>query len=371
MQILIDAHLAVKEIDGVARYLIGLLSELPKLDRSIQYTVLSLPDEKSGLPQSIFEQPRVKRVTVQLMGPSPKQHLMMSRLLRETNADLYHHPQFDLPFGVRVPKVVTVHDLTYVLHPEFFSKRSHLKRFYIMQSLRYAVHQANSIIAVSHNTANDLKKLYDVNDERVRVIYNGVTLPNLNQNWSRSPTNFIEDYILFVGTRRPHKNIQGLIKALAILRERIKADIHLVVAGKPYSDFRKPEAMAQKLGVKSYIHFLDFVPDDQLPSLYRQAKAVVLPSFYEGFGFPALEAMAYGKAVIASNVSSLPEIIGDAGLLVDPHSPEDMAAKIQAVLSESGLAKRLSEKALLRVKLFSWEKMAEATLQVYLKALKR
>jgi glycosyltransferase involved in cell wall biosynthesis len=370
MHILIDAHLAVKEIDGVTRYLIGLLTELPPIDRSIKYTVLSLPDEKSGLPKSIFAQPNVRQMVVHLWGPTPKQHFMLPRLVRDLKADLYHHPQFDLPRGMRVPTVATVHDLTYVFHPEFFATASRLKRFYIKQSLKYTVRQADRIIAVSENTAKDLKQLYDFDESRLRVIHNGVTLPDSNQNRNgyRS-TNFSGDYILFVGTRRPHKNICGLIEALAILRRQKNCNLSLVVAGKPYVNFRDPEATAEKLGLKPYVHFLDFVPDDQLPSLYHRAKAVVLPSFYEGFGFPVLEAMAYGKPVIASTVSSLPEVVGDSGLLVDPHSAEEIAEKIEIVVTNNGLAEQLSQKARRRAELFSWQKMSESTLQVYLEAI--
>ncbi len=371
MHILIDAHLAVKEIDGVTRYLIGLLTELPSIDRSIIYTALSLPDEKSGLPKSIFAQPNVRQMVVHLWGPTPKQHFMLPRLVRELKADLYHHPQFDLPRGMRVPTVATVHDLTYVFHPEFFATGNQLKRFYIKQSLKYTVRQADRIIAVSENTAKDLKQLYGFDHNRLRVIHNGVTLPDSNQNKNGyRPTSFSGDYILFVGTRRPHKNICGLIEALAILRRKKNCNLSLMVAGKPYGNFKEPEALAEKLGLKPYVHFLDFVPDDQLPALYHRAKAVVLPSFYEGFGFPVLEAMAYGKPVIASSVSSLPEVVGDSGLLVDPHNAEDIAKKIEKVVTNNGLAEQLSQKARRRAELFSWQKMAESTLQVYLEAIK-
>jgi glycosyltransferase involved in cell wall biosynthesis len=371
MHILIDAHLAIKEIDGVTRHLIGLLTELPKLDKSIRYTLLALPDEMSGLPRSIFEQPNVNRIEVNLMGPSPRQHLMMRSLLKELRVNLYHHPQFDLPMGVNVPKVITVHDLTYIFHPQFLAKRSRLKRFYIMQSLRYAVAKADRIIVISKCTLNDLAKMFNVDEERVALIYNAVALPDdkmAKAQKSTAPTK--NRFILYVGTRRPHKNIPGLIKALAILRQEKNCKVDLVIAGKPYSDYREPETTTENLKLKSHVHFLDFVPDEQLPALYHQAQAVALPSFYEGFGIPVLEAMAHGKPVIASNVSALPEIVGDAGLLVDPHNPEDIADKIHAVISNKKLAEQLSKKARKRAAEFSWQNIAESTLQVYLDALR-
>ncbi len=371
MHILIDAHLAVKKIDGVSRYLIGLLSELPQIDKSIRYTILSLPLEESGLPDQIFAHPNVRRVILNLMGPSPKQHFFARRLVKELNVDLYHHPQFDLPFGVQVPKVVTIHDLMYVFHPEFLFKASKLKRFYIEQCLKYTAKHADRIIAVSESIRQDLTRRFAVKPERVKVIYNGVTIPNSTQtDGASTTTDLSNDFILFAGARRPHKNIQGLIKALAILRNERNIKLDLVVAGQPYSTFKEPETLAEQLGVKEHVHLLDFVSDGPLQSLYKRAKLVAVPSFYEGFGLPVVEAMAYGKPVIASNVSALPEIVGDAGLLVDPHDPVDIASKIQQIVADKHLAEQLSQRALQRAKLFSWQKMAEATLQVYLQALK-
>ncbi len=368
MHIVIDAHLAVKKIDGVARYLLGLLRELPGLDPSIKFTVLALPDAKSGLPADIFEPDNLNRVELNLMGPSPKQHLMMPRLLHELRADVYHHPQYDLPIRLRIPAVVTIHDLKFIYHRQFLAGRNGLKSAYIKHSLRYALRKADSIIAVSENTRCDLDRFLGQPSKRTTVIYHGVDGPGqAGQNHKQTGLDIQADFVLFVGTRRPHKNIEGLIQALDLLRKQGDKQIDLVVAGKAYSDYTGPEKLVEHLGLEKHVHFLDFVPEAELPALYHACRIVSLPSFYEGFGFPVLEAMSYGKPFVGSNVTSIPEVMGDAGLLVDPNRPEDIAEKIERILTDAQLESRLSQKARQRAAEFSWRAMAEKTLEVYLK----
>lgn len=370
MHIVIDAHLAVKKIDGVARYLIGLLRELPKLDRSITFTVLALPEAKSGLPDEIIAAANVERVKLDLMGPSPKQHFLTPRLLKELQADLYHHPQYDLPFGLRIPTVVTIHDLKFIFNRQFLTGRSWLKSTYMNYSMRYALHKADRIIAVSENTRRDIEIFLNRPPTRTTVIHHGVDSPVTTRHHNkRAGLDIQADFILFVGTRRPHKNIEGLIQAVNLLRKQKDKNIDLVVAGKSYSDYTGPEKLVEHLDLQEHVHFLDFVPDAELPALYDAARVVVLPSFYEGFGFPILEAMARGKPVAASNLTSLPEIIGDAGLLFDPRSSEDIANKIEKILTSNTLHKQLSLAATKRAETFSWQKVAESTLAVYEEAL--
>jgi len=370
MHIVIDAHLAVKEIDGVSRYLNGLLAELPKIDSSVQYTILSLPQEKTCLPEEIFSHPNVNRVELDLMGPSLKQHFLMRGLLKELKADVYHHPQFDLPLGVKAPSVVTIHDLKYIAHPEFLSKKSRLKSIYMKKSLQRSLRVANQIIAVSQNTLHDLENRFDFDAEKATVIHHGSNpKPQLNSEQKNGAFEILNDFVLFVGTRRPHKNIEGLIRALAILRTQHQLKLDLVIAGKAYSDYNRPEKLAKELAVEPYVHFFDFVPDEKLPELYNSAKVLALPSFYEGFGLPLLESMAHGTPVVGSNVSSIPEVVGDAGLLVNPEDPEDIAGKIHQIVTDTKLYQKLATAGLSRSKQFSWRSVAKSTFDVYIKAL--
>ena len=375
MHIVIDAHLAIKKIDGVARYLNGLLMELPKIDTSIKYTILSLTHSKTSLPEDIFSYPNVKRIEVNLMGPSPKQHLIMRRLLKNLDADVYHHPQFDLPLGVTAPSVITIHDLKYIFFPEFLKKGSQLKRLYIKKSLQRSLKIADQVIAISQNTLNDSKQLNSNVEKKASVIYHGVDIPKKLSEKKvqqiKKRFNISENFILFVGTRRPHKNIDSLVRSLAILRNTLNLDIDLVVSGRAYSDYREPERLSRELGLDSVTHFLDFVADNELPALYQSAKVVALVSFYEGFGFPILEAMSYGIPVLGSNVTSIPEVVGDAGLLVDPHNPTEIAHKIYRIATDSHLNEKFSQAGLRRAKQFTWQAMAESTLNTYIKALRK
>ncbi len=370
MHIVIDAHLAVKEIDGVSRYLNGLLAELPKIDSSVQYTILSLPREKSCLPEEIFSHANVNRFELDLMGPTPRQHFITHRLLKKLKADVYHHPQFDLPWRIKAPSVVTIHDLKYIEHPEFLDKMSRLKSIYIRKSLQYSLQASNQIIAVSQNTLHDLENRFDFDAEKATVIHHGSNQkPQLNPEQQNGAFEIQNDFVLFVGTRRPHKNIEGLIRALAILRTQHQLKLDLVIAGKAYSDYNRPENLAKELAVEPYVHFFDFVSDEKLPALYNSAKVLALPSFYEGFGLPLLESMAHGTPVVGSNVSSIPEVVGDAGLLVNPEDPKDIARKIHQIITDTKLYEKLATAGLSRSKQFSWRSVAKSTFDVYIKAL--
>ncbi len=369
MHIVIDAHLAVRKIDGIARYLMGLLAALPALDESVRYTFLDLPREKSCLPDAVFAPDNVQRVDLDLMGPSPWQHLLMHGLLRGLEADLYHHPQYDLPLWPGVPSVITVHDLKYIFQPEFLSGKSRLKRFYIRRSLISSVRRCRRVIAVSGSTRRDLAELLPEAANKIDVIHHGVAqfgkVPPLNGSFGAAlPARFI----LMVGTRRPHKNIEGMVRALAILRREKQVEVDLVVAGKGYADYDTPQRIAAELGLAEHVHFLGFVAEEHLPALYAAAVMVAMPSLYEGFGLPVLEALAQGLPVLGSNVTSIPEVLGDAGVLIDPRDPEEMAAKAAEILTDERLARELSARARSRAQAFTWTAVAEKTLAVYIEA---
>lgn len=369
MHIVIDAHLAVKQIDGVSRYLQGLLSELPKVDSGVDYSILTRPYSKSCLTEDLFTHPNVERIEVSLNGPTPRQHVFVPRLLSRLKPDLYHHPQYDLPIGISMPSVVTIHDLKYIFQPELLRRKSHFKSFYIKQSLRHSLRRANGIIAVSQNTLADLEKFANLDDKTTTVIGHGVEFKPENRTSSKSSLPGLpEQYILFVGTRRPHKNIDGLIRALHILHEQ-GVDISLIVCGKAYADYDRPERLTAALKLSEHVKFLDFVPDEQLQTLYRSAQVVALPSFYEGFGIPLIEGMAHSKPVLGSQLSSMPDVIGDAGLTVDPYDPVDIADKLERLLTNRQLYNELASKARKRAHNFSWSSVAKETFNFYIKTL--
>lgn len=231
---------------------------------------------------------------------------------------------------------------------------------------RYSIKKAKKIITISNSSKNDIIKTYGVKANKIAVIYPGIRKISVNErvlNMNELNKKFgIEgDYILFVGTLQPRKNISKLIEAFSKLK---KQNLKLVIVGKKgwlYEDILNAPA---KFGISEKVKFLDFVNDEDLPSLYKNALCFVLPSLYEGFGLPVLEAMQYGCPVLTSNVSSLPEAGGDGAIYFDPQNADDIAQKIEEVISNKNLREEMVKKGYNQVKKFSWKKTAKETLKV-------
>ena len=246
--------------------------------------------------------------------------------------------------------------------------------------MNHAIMNARAIITPSRATKKDILHFYTKCDEqKIEVIYEGVSdlkSQFLSTNF-QSNHNYqlpIANYLLYVGSFYPHKNIENLIKAFTILREKYKLDINLVLAGKKdyfYQQLRKlidhNEAMKQ---LNHTIHFVGYIDDDTLANLYQNAALFIFPSLCEGFGLPPLEAMQFGIPTVASNVSSIPEICGDAALYCNPQNVEDIALKIYTALTDAPIRNKLRENGFRRIQMFSWRNMGEKTLQVYENMLK-
>lgn len=271
---------------------------------------------------------------------------------------------------LKIPFIITVHDLIRYFDWKGYRVSIHKPnfrdRFYL--SLDYqGIRKARKIIAVSQNTKRDLIKYLEIPEEKISVIYEGVD-HNLFKPVKRRMSDV--PYILFVGSEHPRKNLAGLLKAFKKLKkEKRFKDLKLVKVGKAggrEADFRKQTLEAVRaLELEKEIEFTEFVLEEELPIYYSGAECFVFPSLFEGFGLPPLEAMACGCPVIVSNVASLPEIVGDAGRLIDPHDENDLANALFEVLSDSQLKRELSTKGLERARQFSWEKAAKETMEVY------
>jgi glycosyltransferase involved in cell wall biosynthesis len=285
--------------------------------------------------------------------------------------------------------ILTIHDLSFERYPEFFASKGNIGINYIRGrfwhkyvNARKICEQANKIITVSESTKNDLMDIYKISEEKIKVIYEGANTSRKSKVESQKSDeekffdikdkyNLPEKFILFLGTLEPRKNIAGIIRAFEILAGGgVEHPIgcstpYLVIAGKKgwlYDDLFK---MSEKSRVKDKIKFIGYVDEDDKSSLYELASLFVFPSFYEGFGLPPLEAMACGVPVIASTVFSLSEVVGDAGILVDPYNVNEIAGAMKAVLNDDVLRARLIEKGLKRSEMFSWEKAARESLGVF------
>jgi len=269
-----------------------------------------------------------------------------------SGANVYHCPTLRAPITRgRPPLVLTVHDLVPVLFPQTMSTWS---RWYTRATLRSVIDAADMVVAVSQNTANDLNRLLKVSAERIRVVWSGVDeifLAGPPAPSTRSPVEL--PYVLFVGTPEPRKNLPRLVEAMRELRSRGFRE-RLVIAGAGgWGNVSVSRDDAELLGA---------VSDEQLVNLYASASCVALPSLYEGFGLTAVEAMAVGTPVVAAHAGSLPEVTGDAAVLVDPYDARSIAAGVErAILDREKLIARGKERA----KQFSWERAAAAMAAVY------
>jgi len=289
--------------------------------------------------------------------------------------DVFFTPSHYAPRFSPIPTVISIMDLSYIHFPEMF-KKSDL--YQLKNWTKYSVKNAKKILTISQATKDDIIKVYRVPENKIVVTYPGIKFEIRN---SKSETNskfkmqnskFLKtkygiegDYVLFVGTLQPRKNIARLIEAFS----RIKDNTQLVVVGKKGWLYEEILEAPKKFGVQDRVKFLDFVPDEDLPLFYQNALCFVLPSLYEGFGLPVLEAMKYGCPVITSNVSSLPEAGGDAALYFNPEDISDIAANLRLMITKPQLRKELIKKGFEQIKKFSWEKTARETLKTLMEVV--
>ncbi|MEJ2627861.1 MAG: glycosyltransferase family 1 protein, partial [bacterium] len=233
--------------------------------------------------------------------------------------------------------------------------------------LQSAAKRAHKIITVSNHSKKDLITFCNIPENKIRVIYHGYKrfLVEENEHHISKDLNIQKPYILFVGERRPHKNMENLILAFSKLIKQNHNDIQLVIVGKKYADYSKPEKMISSLRLNKKVILTDAISDTGLAYLYKNTEMFVLPSFYEGFGMPILEAMSFGVPVLGSNTTSIPEVIGEAGILFNPHDPNEIAKNMEKVLKNRKIRNTLIEKGKKRVKEFSWDSAASQTLELY------
>jgi glycosyltransferase involved in cell wall biosynthesis len=280
--------------------------------------------------------------------------------------DVFFTPSHYAPRFSPVPTAIAIMDVAYLKFPQLFA----VKDLYQLKAwTRYSADNAKKIFTISESSKSDIIKEYQVLPEQVVVTYPGIK-SSLPMKELKKQFKLSENYVLFVGTLQPRKNIVRLIEAFSKIKNQ-KKDLQLVIVGKKGWQYEEILAAPEKFHVLEKVKFLDFVSDEDLPSLYTNALCYVLPSLYEGFGLPVLEAMQYNCPVITSNVSSLPEAGGDAALYVDPTNVSDIADKMSSLLTNDELRKELIAKGQKQIKKFSWEKTAKETLEVLTKIAKK
>jgi len=285
--------------------------------------------------------------------------------------DVAHVPYFAPPLYPSIPTVVTIHDLIPLILPAY--KGSILVRFYT-RLVSMTAKRSAAIITDSHSSKRDIINLLKIPGERTHVIPLAADerfRPRVETELDRVRRKYSlpQEFILYLGGFDQRKNMKTLFKALRGLKERLGDRCPLVIAGTlPNKDtpfFPHPRRLAEEAGVTDAVHFIGWVPEEEKPALYSLATLFLYPSLYEGFGLPPLEAMSCGTPVIASNAASLPEVVGDGGVLVDPQEPTSWAEAMVALLTSPQKREELSAKAVEQAKKFSWRKTARETLEVY------
>lgn len=380
MKIAIDiSPLATQKRTGIENYVFNLCKNLPLVDKENEYVLFAnsyrhYQSLRTAVEEiSVRSYPNMSAKISKLPGTFLR---LLWGCLRAPSAerlvgdiDIFHHASHRMsPPSKKTRLVVTIFDLTPIKHPTYHTKGM-ISRY--ISDFPHLLKNADKVIAISNCTKNDIIEHFDIAEERVQV-----TPLAANDDYKQiSDKHAIDkikgiydidkDYILFVGTLEPRKNLVNLLKAYCILPDYLKRDYALVLCGKKGWYYEEIFETVRELKLENKVIFTGYVPDKDIPLLMNGAAVFVYPSFYEGFGLPPLEAMACGTPVISTNVSSIPEVVGDAGILVSPTDVEELSDAMLRVLDNETLKAQLSEKGLKQASKFSWRATAEKTMEVY------
>ena len=353
----LDARIASYNNSGISRYFRGLLSGLATAESPFTFEVYL--SSRRPFTGSIPARFRVHRLRT---PPHNRfEEVLLPLELRRGKCRLLHAMDFFTPVGSAIPQILSVYDLYFLREPQSLDRSSY--RHY-SKLVRYAQSAAH-IICSSEATKKDLLDLAGVPGSKASVVYPGPSLELHRIDMSETGSGS-EPFMLCVGTIEPRKNLARLFQAYALASERSTAPLPtLLLAGR--CGYRAQEILdsLSSLGLDSRVRYLGEIPDNELAKLYREALFLVYPSLYEGFGFPLVEAMAYGVPVLTSDISSIPEVVGDAAYLVNPEDIESIAGGLRALSGDPELRARLSALGRLRCERFSWARTASETLDVY------
>ena len=371
LRILIDVR-HIRDF-GIGTYIRNLLNALGEIDHKNHYTLTAMPDDIASfahLPEN-FE-------TVPYAGRDSQRtdHVRYPLFVRGFAPDLVHIPLNAVPLFLKNPYVVTIHDMSSLL---FGSRVGGWRESMRLYRFRRGLVRAARVIVVSDATRRDVENLLGIPKRRVRLVYSapdpqfidaraGLDDPETRRVLERYQINY--PFILYAGRIRPHKNVPRLVEAFAVVRGELEnhpdyRDLRLIIIGDEISKHPEVRRAVIQTRMEQAVRFLGFVPFETLKVFYAAARAFVFPSLYEGFGLPPLEAMATGTPVVTTNVSSLPEVVGDAAMIVNPENVFDVARGIREVLLDEPLRDRLIRRGYEQLSYFSWQRTAEQVLDVY------
>ena len=377
MRIGFDARWIDKKMSGIGVYSLNLLSNLLAIDSTNWYTIVinefcNIKLLLSRLPARRTPNWELKEISSK--HSRAKDQFILPNLIAQEKLYWFHSPDFMLPLHSHGCKLVsTIHDLSVFIFPNFAPKA--LKsRFYpaYRAAVKLMAKHADEIITDSEHSRREICKHLNVPLHKVHTIYCGVgkefkdnISPSISKGLIEQEYGVSGKIILYVGRQDPNKNLCALIETYSQLTQPIKDEYRLVIVGSPYHRFPEPQQLTEELNLTEQVVFTGYVPQECLPHFYRAATLFVYPSLYEGFGLPPLEAMASGIPVVSSNATSLPEVVGDAALLVNPRDVSQFKRAIEKIVEDDALRTEMIEKGLERAKHFSWQGTARQTLELY------
>ncbi|HOZ53384.1 MAG TPA: glycosyltransferase family 1 protein [bacterium] len=379
MKIGIDIRVLLdKNYSGVASFTLQLLKNLIKVDRRNAYYFFYNSFKKANIP---FLSKKIS--TKKTRYPNKIFNYFLQKIFNHPKldkiiggSDIFYLPHLNFAsFSKNSKNIITIHDLSFLRYPEFFSFRKNFWHWAL--NIKKNIKKFDKIVAVSQNTKNDLIELLNVPETKIEVVYPGISEKLTKfQGDSHNSIELLKekydlnkDFILYLGTIEPRKNISGLIEAYNQLRDE-GFDVLLVLAGGWGWRTKQIKKDWQNSKYREDIRFIGYIEEENKPFLYKMAKVFVYPSFYEGFGFPPLEAMYFGLPVISSNVSSLPEVLGDSALLVNPDRSNEIFQAIKLILIDEKVRTKLIESGHKQVNKFNWESTAQKYLQVFEEVIK-
>jgi len=351
---------------GIGTYIRNLLRQLARMDCQTEFVILCRPEDR----ETVAALGDNFRAVVQTApNYSISEQLRIPLALAREGVTLFHAPHYVLPPLVRCKSVVTIHDCIHLMFPQYLPNR--LAYSYARTSIRLAARRATRILTVSESSKRDILRFVDTEPDKIDVIYNAYddrfAIDPREEDVVRVRERFQleSEFVLYAGNVKPHKNLERLIEAFHLVRKRGLDHLKLVLIGDEISKYTALRRAVHQHQLHKYVRFLGYLPEVTLAVMYRLAGVFVFPSLYEGFGLPPLEAMASGTPVVTSNVSSLPEVAGDAAVLVDPYDPRSIADGIYRVLSDERLRRNLRRKGVARAGMFSWEQSVRRVRAIY------
>ena len=351
---------------GIGTYIRNLVRQLAILDRESEYVLLCRPEDAEQLGEVGVN----FRPVVETAGNySVTEQLRIPIAIGRARANLFHAPHYVLPPLVGCRSVVTIHDCIHLMFPQYLPNR--IAYAYARASIALAARRSTRVLTVSESSKRDILKYVDVPPEKIDVIPNAYDERFMIEPREeavvrlRARYQLHDEFVLYAGNVKPHKNLERLIEAFDLVRKRGLDHLKLVLIGDEISKYASLRRAVHRYGLHKYVRFLGYLPEETLAVMYRLAGVFVFPSLYEGFGLPPLEAMASGTPVVTSNVSSLPEVAGDAAVLVDPYDASAIADGIHDVLTNETLRSTLRRKGLARAREFSWETSVRRVHAIY------